>query len=76
MVVAPPKFVHPRPCNLEWCAGDSPRKKQKVLGGARAEQKRYFEAAVSDGTPAHKTAGEMENEESEFFLSGFEEPSP
>ena len=49
MVEAPPRFVHHRPCELQWCAGDGPthngqRKKSK----SGAEQKRYFEVGVSD----------------------------
>ena len=27
MVIAPPRFVHPKPCELQWCAGDGPTHK-------------------------------------------------
>jgi hypothetical protein len=75
MVVAPPRFVHHRPCDLAWCAGDGPRKGQHVKTQVRGEQKRYFEIAVSDGSPAHETGSETAVEEDECFLGGFEEPS-
>jgi hypothetical protein len=75
MVVAPPRFVHPRPCGLEWCAGDGPRKGQHAKARVRDEQKRYFEIAVSDGSPAHETGSETVAEEDECFPGGFEEPS-
>jgi hypothetical protein len=73
MVVAPPRFVHFRPCGLEWCAGDGPRKGQRAKTQAMGEQKRYFEIAVSDGSPAHETGSETAAEEDECFLGGFEE---
>ena len=73
MVVAPPRFVHPRPCELQWCAGDGPTHKgqrQKAKGGA--EQKRYFEVGVSDDGSAREGADQDAGDE--CFLSGFEEP--
>jgi hypothetical protein len=75
MVVAPPRFVHHRPCGLAWCAGDGPRQGKRVKTQARGEQKRCFEIAVSDGSPAHETGSEISAEEDECFLGGFEEPS-
>jgi hypothetical protein len=71
MVVAPPRFVHPKPCELQWCAGDGPTHKgQKVKSGA--EQKRYFEINVSDDGPARDGADQDAGDE--CFLRGFEEP--
>jgi hypothetical protein len=73
MVVAPPRFVHPRPCELQWCAGDGPTyKAQKTKSGA--EQKRYFDVAVSDGGSAKEGVDQNPGDASEFFLKGFEEP--
>jgi len=72
-VVAPPRFVHPKPCELQWCAGDGPtRKGQKTKGGV--EQKRYFEVAVSGGSSSRESSDENAEEEDECFLKGFEEP--
>jgi hypothetical protein len=73
MVVAPPKFVHPKPCELQWCAGDGPTHKgQKAKSGA--EQKRYFDSAVPDYGSAQEGADQEVGDESECFLKGFEEP--
>jgi len=72
-VVAPPRFVHPGPCELEWCAGDGP-----TCGGEDAESavepKRYFKVAVSDVGSAQEVTDQDEGDESEYFLKGFEEP--
>lgn len=75
MVEAPPRFVHHRPCELQWCAGDGPthngqRKKSK----SGAEQKRYFEVGVSDDGSARVGANQNVGKEGEYFLTGFEEP--
>lgn len=75
VVVAPPRFVHPKPCELQWCAGDGPMHKgqrQKAKDGA--EQKRYFEVGVSDDGSAQEGGNLNVGNESEFFLTGFEEP--
>jgi hypothetical protein len=73
-VVAPPRFVHPGPCELKWCAGDGPTR-----GGQKAESatepKRYFEVAVSDVDSAQEGTDQDIGDESEYFLEGFEEPS-
>jgi len=72
MVVAPPRFVHPKPCDLQWCAGDGPTHKgQKAKSGA--EQKRYFDVAVSDVGSAREGA-DQDLEDKTYFLTGFEEP--
>jgi hypothetical protein len=72
MVVAPPRFVHPRPCELQWCAGDGPTNKgQNMKRGG--EQKRYFEVGVSDESSAHEGA-DHELGDKTYFLTGFEEP--
>lgn len=72
-VVAPPRFVHPKPCELQWCAGDGEsRKGKKVEVGA--EQKRYFEVAISDDGSAHEDAGQAEKDDIDCFLAGFDEP--
>lgn len=72
-VVAPPRFVHPKPCELEWCAGDGPtHKEQKARSGA--EQKRYFEVGVSDDGSAQEDADQNVGDKSDFFLIRFEEP--
>lgn len=75
MVVAPPRFVHPRPCELQWCAGDGPTHsghRQKMKSGT--EQKRYFEVAVSEDGAAREGANQNVGNEGECFLTGFEEP--
>lgn len=72
MVVAPPRFVHPKRCELQWCAGDGPTHKgQKAKSGA--EQKRYFDVAVSDAGSAREGANHDVGDDS-CFLAGFEEP--
>ncbi|KAM0706503.1 hypothetical protein Q7P35_005830 [Cladosporium inversicolor] len=73
MVVAPPRFVHPRPCELQWCAGDGPTHKgQRQKAKSGAEQKRYFEVGVSDDGSAQE--GADQDSVQDCFLSGFEEP--
>jgi len=74
MIVAPPRFVHPKPCELQWCAGDGPTHKghgQKARSGN--EQRRYFEVAVSDVGSAQEGTDQVSVDES-CFLEGFEEP--
>lgn len=71
-VLAPPRFVHPKPCELQWCAGDGPTHKGRRAKN-EAEQKRYFEADVSDDGSAQKDADQGSGDE--CFLSGFEEPN-
>ena len=72
MVVAPPRFVHPKPCELQWCAGDGPTHRgQKAK--SRAEQTRYFEVGVSDDGSAQEGADQNVGDKSDFFLTGFEE---
>ena len=74
MIVAPPRFVHPKPCELQWCAGDGPTHKghgQKARSGN--QQKRYFEVAVSDVDSAQEGTDQDSVDES-CFLQGFEEP--
>ena len=72
MVAAPPRFVHPKPCELQWCAGDGPSHKgQKAKSGAR--QKRYFEVGVSDDGSAHESGNQSTGDDI-CFLAGFEEP--
>ena len=72
-VVAPPRFVHLKPCKLEWCAGDGPMHKgQKANSGA--EQKRYYEIGVSDDGSAQEGADQKVGDKSDFFLTGSEEP--
>lgn len=73
MVAAPPRFVHPRPCELQWCAGDGRTHKGQKMKNS-AEQKRYFEVAVSEDGSAHERADQNPGDASEFFLEGFEEP--
>jgi hypothetical protein len=70
-VVAPPRFVHPKPCELQWCAGDGPTHKGQRAKN-EAEQKRYFEVGVSDDGSAGKDADQGSGDV--CFLSGFEEP--
>lgn len=72
IVVAPPRFVHPKPCELQWCAGDGPTHKgQKAKSGA--EQTRYFEVGVSHDGSAREGADQNMGDKSDFFLTGFEE---
>jgi hypothetical protein len=86
MVVAPPKFVHPRSCELEWCAGDGPprigdgprRADDGPRGGNRTpvkiEQRRYFDVAVSDDKSSCGSANKTAEDSFRRFLEGFDEP--
>jgi hypothetical protein len=72
-VVAPPRFFHPKPCELQWCAGDGATRR-----GHKAEsavgQKRYFEVDVSDDDSTHEGTNEDGGDKSEYFPDGFVEP--
>lgn len=72
MVVAPPGFVHPGTCELEWCAGDGTKKGRKTSGDGE-KPTRYFDVAVGDDGSSDESESGTEEEESECFLKGFEE---
>lgn len=72
MIVAPPGFVHPTACKLEWCAGDGGSKGQKARVNVN-ERKRYFNAAVLDNESDGESGSETAEEEMDFFLEGFDE---
>lgn len=72
MIVAPPGFVHPTTCKLQWCAGDGNSKEQKTPVNFE-EQKRYFEAAMLDDESDDESGSETAEEEMDFFLEGFDD---
>ncbi|TLD04561.1 hypothetical protein E2P81_ATG10403 [Venturia nashicola] len=73
MIEAPPGFVHPTTCELQWCAGDGNSKEQKARRVDFEEQKRYFEAAVLDDESDGESGSETAEDEMDFFLEGFDD---